>query len=132
MKILKEQKLETESYVQNVKIKNVTNREQYNLTKNNVIRTIIVYANIIQIYGQVYAILKPIEKSNQVVVNLYYCAYSLLASMFILLSFKYKANNNFVTIGTVLLSYKCNIRVFDFEKTKDLMNFRDWEDIVSN
>ena len=132
MKILKEQKLETESYVQNVKIKNVTNREQYNLTKNNVIRTIIVYANIIQIYGQVYAILKPIEKSNQVVVNLYYCAYSLLASMFILLSFKYKANNNFVTIGTVLLSFKCNIRVFDFEKTKDLMNFRDWEDIVSN
>ena len=47
MKILKEQKLETESYVQNVKNKNVTNREQYNLTKNNVIRTIIVYANII-------------------------------------------------------------------------------------
>ena len=132
MKILKEQKLETESYVQNVKIKNVTNREQYNMTKNNVIRTIIVYANISQIYGQVYAILKPIEKSNQVVVNLYYCAYSLLASLFILLSFKYKANNNFVTIGTVLLSYKCNIRVFDFEKTKDLMNFRDWEDIVSN
>ena len=132
MKIIKDQKLETESYVQNVKIKNVTNREQYNMTKNNVIRTIIVYANIIQIYGQVYAILKPIEKSNQVVVNLYYCAYSLLASLFILLSFKYKANNNFVTIGTVLLSYKCNIRVFDFEKTKDLMNFRDWEDIVSN
>ena len=46
MKMLKDQKLENESYTQNVKMMNVTNRDQYNMTKNNVIRTVIVLANI--------------------------------------------------------------------------------------
>ena len=44
--MLKDQKLENESYTQNVKMMNVTNRDQYNMTKNNVIRTVIVLANI--------------------------------------------------------------------------------------
>ena len=46
MKYLKDQKLENKSYSQNIKIMDVTNRDQYNMTKNNVIRTVIVLANI--------------------------------------------------------------------------------------
>ena len=44
--MLKDQKLENESYTQNIKIMDVTNRDQYNMTKNNVIRTVLVLANI--------------------------------------------------------------------------------------
>ena len=73
--------------------------------------------------------MKPIDKSDQVFVNLIYCAYSLLCATCIALSYNYRQSKMCILIPTVLLSFKCNFRVFDFEKTQNLMDKSDWEEI---
>ena len=111
---------------------NVTNSEEYDLKKNDIIRTTLVLANITQIIIQMRDIFNPIENSNQITVNLVYCAYSLMVTAFIALSFKYRECKNLVLIPAVLLSFKSNFRIFDFESTKNHMDRIDWDELVNN
>ena len=47
VQMIKELKLQNESYMKNVKIVNVTNREEYEMRKNDAIRFVLVLTDIL-------------------------------------------------------------------------------------
>ena len=59
-------------------------------------------------------------------VNVIYFAYTFLVVFLIGCSYKYKTSKNLIVVIMMLLSMKCNYRIFDFEKTKDVMGEKKW------
>ena len=130
MKMLKDQKLQNENYVKNLTVLSITNKEQYDLKKNDVSRYVLVLAITIQIVIQLNDLLKPINGKHQVMVNLVYFAYSFLILISLFYSFKFKESKNLVLMSTALLAFKCNFRIFDFEKTQNVMENKEWNQLV--
>ena len=99
----------------------ITNQEQYNIKFNVYARVLLIFCNLTQIYVQLKDYLDPINGSVQRSVNLIYFANSFVITCLIALSYKFKNSCNLIFIIMILLSYKCNYRCFDFEKTQKLM-----------
>ena len=85
-----------------------------------------VVGNMSQIFYQLKDIIYPINGKRQVMVSLLYFINSLIVTILTLFSFKYKKSKLLVFVTMSLLTMKTELRLYDFEGTKEIMGSKKW------